>query len=97
MVCKTLPVRCYKESKAVFGSLEKYIFPVLGRIPIEKIEVPMVFNMVEKIQEAGFVETGQRVNSYCSMMFRYGVAKGYCKRDVTQDYKGMTKVLVITE
>ncbi|CAC9619615.1 hypothetical protein [uncultured Gammaproteobacteria bacterium] len=25
------------------------------------------------------------------MIFRYGVAKGYCSRDVTQDYKGMLK------
>jgi hypothetical protein len=25
------------------------------------------------------------------MIFRYGVAKGYCSRDITQDYKGMLK------
>lgn len=31
------------------------------------------------------------INSCCSMIFRYGVAKGYCSRDITQDYKGMLK------
>ncbi|CAC9619621.1 hypothetical protein [uncultured Gammaproteobacteria bacterium] len=54
----------YKESKAVFWRLEKYLFPALGEVPIQQIEPPMIFNMVEQIQESGFVETGQCVNSY---------------------------------
>ena len=51
----------------------------------------MLFNLIEAIQDQGYIETGKRVNSCCSMIFRYGVAKGYCTRDVTQDYKGMLK------
>ncbi len=81
-------------AKMVMVRLEKYLFPKVGRLPINQIEAPMLFSLVEKIQDLGFIETGKRVNSCCSMIFRYGVAKGYCSRDITQDYKGMLKTPV---
>lgn len=80
-----------RHSKLILQRLEKYIFPKVGKIPIKDIEAPMLFNIMESIQDKGFIETGKRVNSYCSLIFRYGVAKGYCTRDITQDYKGMLK------
>lgn len=79
-------------SKLVIQRLEKYIFPKVGRLPIGEIEAPMMFNLVERIQDKGYITTGKCVNSICSMIFRYGVARGLCKRDVTQDYRGMLKV-----
>ena len=80
-----------RHAKLILQRLEKYIFPLIGKIPLKDIEAPMLFNIIEKIQDKGFIETGKRVNSYCSMTFRYGVAKGHCLRDITQDYKGMLK------
>lgn len=77
--------------KLVWRRLEKYIFPKLGAIPIRAIEAPMLFNLVETVQDSGNITTGKTINSYCSMTFRYGVAKGYCDRDITQDYRGMLK------
>lgn len=80
-----------RHSKLVLQRLEKYIFPKIGKIPLGDIEAPMLFNIIEGIQDQGYVETGKRVNGYCSMTFRYGVAKGHCTRDITQDYRGMLK------
>lgn len=80
-----------RHQKLVLQRLEKYIFPLIGGIPLKDIEAPMLFNIIEGIQDQGYIETGKRVNSYCSMTFRYGVAKGYCTRDITQDYRGMLK------
>ncbi len=77
--------------KVSLQRLKKYIFPAIGKILLKDIEAPMLFNLIESIQDKGRIETGKRVNSYCSMIFRYGVAKGYCSRDLTQDYKGMLK------
>lgn len=78
-------------NKLVLRRLEKYLFLTVGKIPLKNIEAPMLFNLIEGIQDKGYIETGKRVNACCSMIFRYGVAKGYCTRDVTQDYKGMLK------
>ncbi len=80
-----------KTIKASKLRLEKYLFPVIGKIPINTITPSMLFNLIEKVQEKGYIETGKRLNTYCSLIFRYGVAKGYCSRDITQDYKGMLK------
>lgn len=86
----------YKQSnerhkKLVMRRMENYIFPLLGKLPIKSIKAPMLFNIIESIQQSGTIETGKRINSICSMVFRYGVAKGYCDRDITQDYRGMLK------
>ena len=56
----------------------------------------MLFNVIESIQGTGNIVTGKRVNGVCSMVFRYGVAKGYCSRDITQDYRGMLKTAQTT-
>ncbi len=83
-----------KYKTLVWKRLEKHILPHIGELPIKKIEAPLLFNIIENIQTKGKVATGQTVNCYCSMIFRYGVAKGYCNRDLTQDYKGMLKAPV---
>ena len=56
----------------------------------------MLFNIIEKIQEDGKYETGKCINTLCSMIFRYGVAKGYCDQDITQHYRGMLKSVKVT-
>ena len=80
-----------RHNKLTLQRLEKYLFPTIGKIPLIDIEAPMLFNLIEAIQDQGYIETGKRVNSCCSMICRYGVAKGYCQRDLTQDYRGMLK------
>ncbi len=80
-----------KHKKNILRRLELYAFPTIGKLPIEEIKAPMLFNIIESIQQTGHVETGKRVNGICSLVFRYGVAKGYCDRDITQDYRGMLK------
>ena len=80
-----------QRKKVSLRRLEKYILPTIGKVQLKDIEAPMLFNLIESVQDSGRIETGKRVNSYCSMIFRYGVAKGYCSRDLTQDYKGMLK------
>lgn len=80
-----------RHNKLALRRLEKYIFPTVGKLPLTSIEAPMLFNLIEGIQDMGHIEIGKRVNSCCSMIFRYGVAKGYCAQDITQHYKGMLK------
>jgi integrase len=80
-----------RHNKLILRRLEMYLFPVIGKVPLKDIEAPMLFNLIESIQDLGYLEVGKRVNSCCSMIFRYGVAKGHCSRDITQDYKGMLK------
>lgn len=83
-------------NKLVWARLENHAFPKIGQLPIKAIDAPMLFNIIESIQSSGNVVTGKRVNGVCSMVFRYGVAKGYNTRDITQDYRGMLKTAQTT-
>jgi len=77
-----------KYREITFSRLENYVYPVIGDASIKHIKAPTVYNLLEEIQLAGKVATGLKINTIISMIFRYGVAKGYCDRDITQDYKG---------
>ena len=64
----------YKDSRDRFNTLilrrlEIYLFPVIGRILLKDIEVPMLFNLIESIQDLGYLEAGKYVNSYCLVIF----------------------------
>jgi integrase len=83
-------------NRLVLRRLENHAFPKIGQLPIKSIDAPMLFNIIESIQRTGHIITGKRVNGLCSMVFRYGVAKGYCSRDITQDYRGMLKTALTT-
>ena len=74
-------------SKLVIARLENHAFPTIGHLPIQSIDAPMMFNMIEAIQDKGNIVTGKRVNGICSMVFRYCVVKGYASRDVTQSFQ----------
>jgi len=83
--------RNQRHKKLVLNRLENHMFPAIGKLPISSIKAPMLFNTIEAIQQSGIIETGKRINGTCSQIFKYGVAKGYCDRDITQDYQGMLK------
>lgn len=75
-------------SKRVMRRLEANVFPRLGSMPITDIEPPVLLGALRKIEERGAIETAHRVKQTCGQIYRYGVANGYCERDITQDLRG---------
>ncbi|TDR30655.1 tyrosine-type recombinase/integrase [Hydromonas duriensis] len=49
--------------------------------PINEIESPDVLRCLDSIEDRGTTETAIRARALCSRIFRYGVARGYCKSD----------------
>ena len=68
--------------------LEKNIYPHLGRRPIAGIEAPELLATVRKIEGRGAHDLSHRVLSVCGQVFRYGVATGRCKSDISKDLRG---------
>ena len=68
--------------------LEVNIFPDLGRRPIAEIDAPDLLATVRKIEERGSYDLAHRVLAVCGQVFRYGIATGRCKRDVSADLRG---------
>lgn len=68
--------------------LEVNVFPDLGSWPIGEIEAPDLLATVRKIEERGSYDLAHRVLAVCGQVFRYGIATGRCKRDISADLRG---------
>lgn len=68
--------------------LETNIFPLLGARPIAEIDAPELLETIRKIEERGAHDLAHRVLSVCGQVFRYGIATGRCKSDLSKDLRG---------
>ncbi len=74
--------------KDVQRRLEKNILPDLGARPIDQIEAPELLNVMRRIEARGATDLAKRVLGMCGQIFRYGVATGRCKHDLSADLRG---------
>lgn len=68
--------------------LETNTFPYIGARPIDEIEAPELLATMRKIEERGAYDLAHRVLQVCGQVFRYGIATGRCKRDLSADLRG---------
>jgi integrase len=68
--------------------LDKNVYPFLGHRPIAEIEAPELLETIRKMETRGAHDLAHRVMSVCGQVFRYGVATGRCKSDLSKDLRG---------
>lgn len=67
--------------------LEKNIFPAIGALPISQIKPRYVLVVLHKIEARGAIESAHEIKQLCGQVFRFAVAAGLAKRDVTVDLR----------
>ncbi len=72
----------------VISRLERNVFPWLGSKPIAKVEAPDVLSVLRRIESRNAIETAHRTHQICGQVFRYAIATGRAKSDVTRDLRG---------
>ncbi len=72
----------------VLRRLEANLFPDLGSRPIAEIEAPELLAAVAKIEKRGAHDLAHRVLQVSGQVFRFGIASGYCKHDISADLRG---------
>jgi integrase len=72
----------------VIRRLERDVFPWIGDKPMAKLEAPDVLTVLRRIESRNAVETAHRAHQNCGQVFRYAVATGRAKGDVTRDLRG---------
>ncbi|MBV1719435.1 MAG: tyrosine-type recombinase/integrase [Desulfomicrobium sp.] len=83
-------------AQRIMRGLEKNIFPWIGPRFFRSILAPELLAVLRRIEARGAVETAHRELSTCGQIFRYGVANGYCDRDIATDLRGALKPVVHT-
>lgn len=77
----------YADRHRKLYTLEKYVFPSLGKTLIARIEAADILAIVKPL-EAESVEIAHRVMQYCGMIFRYAIATGRIKHNIVADLRG---------
>jgi integrase len=78
----------------IWGRVEKELFPFLAGRPINEIEAPELLEVLRKVETRGAVDTAHRCLQYCGQIFRYGIATGRIKHDISADLKGALRPAV---
>jgi integrase len=68
--------------------LTTFVFPHIGSRPIGEIEATDVLRLLRRVESRDKHETAHRTRQRCSQIFRFAVASGRARRDVTVDLRG---------
>lgn len=60
----------------VITSLERDIFPHLGKMPMDEIDKPLLLSVLKRIEARGAIETARRVKQRVSSIYKYVNAYG---------------------
>lgn len=77
-----------RHQKRVTRWLEAYLFPKLGKKPVNSITAPQVLDVTELLQKQGKLETAHRVIQTAGQVFRYAIQKGLATNNPAPDLKG---------
>jgi integrase len=70
---------------------ELYLFPEIGRQPIDSIKPPELLKALRKVEAKGILSTAQDLKQMAGQVFRYGVQTGRCERDIAADLRDALK------
>ena len=65
----------------VITSLERDVFPYIGKMPLVGIDSPTVLKMLRRVEGRGSIETARRLRQRVSAVFVYAIGEGIAKED----------------
>ncbi|AMG74605.1 tyrosine-type recombinase/integrase [Sphingopyxis granuli] len=77
----------------ILRSLERDVFPAIGKFPIADIEPPLVVKLLREIEARGSIETAKRVRQRISSVYIYAIAEGVAKSDPADKLAAVLKPL----
>ncbi len=78
----------------VLHSIEAWVLPDLGRLPVRQITPPLVLEVLRRIEARPAIETARRVRQRISAVFVYAIATGRGDNDPAAILKGAMAPLV---
>ena len=77
-----------KTSARIISLLKRYIFPLIGNIPITRLKASDVLNAIQKIESQGTVDTAHRALQICGQIFRFSISTDRGSIDFSLALKG---------
>ncbi|MCL1515178.1 phage integrase central domain-containing protein [Parasaccharibacter sp. TMW2.1890] len=83
--------RSVKHHSDVVSSLERYVYPAIGNVPLNEITSPMVLALLKRVEAQRAIETAHRVCQRISAVFLYGIACGLAQTDPAAPLRAILK------
>jgi integrase len=77
-----------EHAERIRARLKADVFPWLGAKSIRDITAPELLAVVRRIEARGALDTAHRALANCGQVFRYAIATGRGKRDISADLRG---------
>lgn len=74
---------------------ERDLFPFIGEKAIDKITAPELLTVLRRMEARGLSESVGRARELAGSVFRYGIACGYCERDISGDLRGALNTTLV--
>ena len=75
----------------VIHSLEKDVFPIIGKLPVTAITPARVWSALEPVETRGAIETAHRIRQRLSEVFAYAIARGLVETNPADGIKAALK------
>jgi integrase len=75
----------------ILARFKNHIFPVLGKIPITKLEAPDLLALAKSLEQREQSVLAHTVLQQCGRVFRYGIATGIIKHNIVADLRGAVR------
>ncbi len=75
----------------ILNRLEKDVFPIIGKYPINMITHKMLLDLAHNVKERGAHELAKRIIQMSVHIFRYAIVTGRADKNIAEDLKGMVK------
>lgn len=76
-----MPTWSTRHSALVLSTLQKDVFPKIGKLPIDAITTPLVIEVLRPIEQRGAIETAHRVRQRISEIFARAIGAGIATAD----------------
>lgn len=71
--------------------LEKFVFPLIGKMPIRDMKAPDFLSMLRRVEEQGQVYSARRISVTCGLIMRFAVATERADADPMPSLRGSLK------
>lgn len=73
-----------RHANDVMRSLERDVFPAIGKLPIAQLTPPLILAALREIEARGSIETAKRILQRINAVFGFAIAEGIVKSDPSE-------------
>lgn len=85
-----------KHAKDVMNTLERDVFPFVGRKPIAEITPPELLYVLRKVEKRGALEVVRKLRQRCESIYKFAIVTGRATYNPARDLEGAFKKQVKT-